>query len=63
MDRRGRGLCGKRRMGIGPIMKNKRPDDEEKVCQYFLQGKCLKVKYINIKVMIIFYYKSIFPGK
>lgn len=44
MDRRGRGMSGKRRMGIGSSMKNKRLDDEEKICQYFLQGKCLKVK-------------------
>lgn len=46
MDRRGRGMPTKRRIGIGSVMKNKRSEDEEKVCQYFLQGKCLKVKYI-----------------
>lgn len=46
MDRRGRGMTAKRRMGIGPAMKNKRPEDEEKICQYFLQGKCLKVNYL-----------------
>lgn len=42
MDRRSRGMPVKRRMGVGSL-KNKRPDDEEKICQYFLQGKCLKV--------------------
>jgi len=42
MDRRGRGMMTKRRMGIGSMMKNKRSEDEEKICQYFLQGKCLK---------------------
>lgn len=47
MDRRSRGMSAKRRMGNGSAMKNKRPDDEEKICQYFLQGKCLKVK--NVK--------------
>lgn len=47
MDRRGRGMTAKRRMGIGPAMKNKRPEDEEKICQYFLQGKCLKVRCIK----------------
>ncbi|VVC37121.1 Hypothetical protein CINCED_3A024573 [Cinara cedri] len=41
MDRRSRGMPSKRRIGVGP-MKNKRPEDEEKICQYFLQGKCLK---------------------
>lgn len=46
MDRRGRGLVSKRRIGI--LMKNKRSEDEEKICQYFLQGKCLKVKSIKI---------------
>lgn len=50
MDRRNRGLPTKRRMGVGSVMKNKRSEDEEKICQYFLQGKCLKVnmKYIKI---------------
>lgn len=47
MDRRSRGMPTKRRMGVGSVMKNKRSEDEEKICQYFLQGKCLKVK--NIK--------------
>ncbi|XP_025412627.1 uncharacterized protein LOC112685069 isoform X3 [Sipha flava] len=42
MDRRNRGMSAKRRMGVGSLMKNKRPEDEEKICQYFLQGKCLK---------------------
>ncbi|XP_022182958.1 zinc finger CCCH domain-containing protein 4 isoform X5 [Myzus persicae] len=42
MDRRNRGMPMKRRMIGGPAMKNKRSEDEEKVCQYFLQGKCLK---------------------
>jgi len=46
MDRRNRGMPMKRRMiAGGPGMKNKRFEDEEKVCQYFLQGKCLKVKF------------------
>eukprot|EP00102_Acyrthosiphon_pisum_P015559 XP_008186180.1 PREDICTED: zinc finger CCCH domain-containing protein 4 isoform X4 [Acyrthosiphon pisum] len=42
MDRRNRGMPMKRRMIGGSAMKNKRSEDEEKVCQYFLQGKCLK---------------------
>lgn len=48
MDRRNRGMPMKRRMIGGPAMKNKRSEDEEKVCQYFLQGKCLKVKFVRI---------------
>jgi len=47
MDRRGRGMTTKRRMVGGSVMKNKRSEDEEKICQYFLQGKCLKVKSIK----------------
>uniref|UniRef100_A0A2S2PDL3 Zinc finger CCCH domain-containing protein 6 n=2 Tax=Schizaphis graminum TaxID=13262 RepID=A0A2S2PDL3_SCHGA len=42
MDRRNRGMPMKRRMIAGSGMKNKRSEDEEKICQYFLQGKCLK---------------------
>ncbi|XP_050422736.1 uncharacterized protein LOC126834678 isoform X2 [Adelges cooleyi] len=43
IDRRNnRGMGPKRRMGSGPPLKVKRPEDEEKICQYFLQGKCLK---------------------
>lgn len=45
MDRRNRGMPMKRRLIAGSGMKNKRSEDEEKVCQYFLQGKCLKVKF------------------
>jgi len=42
----------KRRMIAGSAMKNKRSEDEEKVCQYFLQGKCLKVKFVRIILKI-----------
>lgn len=66
MDRRGRGMPAKRRMGVS-IMKNKRSEDEEKICQYFLQGKCLKVKHIKKIINIKFEYKLIlnqmFSGK
>ncbi|XP_050538969.1 uncharacterized protein LOC126904221 isoform X2 [Daktulosphaira vitifoliae] len=42
IDRRTRGMGSKRRIGLGAPAKAKRSDDEEKICQYFLQGKCLK---------------------
>lgn len=54
--KRGRGRKGKidrrtRDMGtkppVGPSIKAKQSDDEEKICQFFLQGKCLKVKQIH----------------
>lgn len=54
MDRRGRGVSGKRRMIPGSVIKNKRSEDEEKICQYFLQGKCLKV-HIFLKTMFCFF--------
>lgn len=47
-------MSTKRRMGVGSIMKNKRSEDEEKICQYFLQGKCLKVKNILRTIQWIF---------
>lgn len=62
MDRRGRGMPTKRRIGIGSVMKNKRSEDEEKICQYFLQGKCLKVQSI-IKMFLLFLIIEIISGK
>lgn len=56
IDRRGRGMSTKRRMGNGPAMKNKRPEDEEKICQYFLQGKCLKVNFTKKSIIMKYFY-------
>ncbi|CAH1708112.1 unnamed protein product [Aphis gossypii] len=42
MDRHNRSMLMKRRLITGSGIKNKQFKDEEKVCQYFLRGKCLK---------------------
>jgi len=45
MDIRNRDMPMKQQLIASSGMKNKRSENEEKVCQYFLRGKCLKVKF------------------